>query len=189
MEFTLKVTSIKAQKLPEINDDFAKSLGEYADLADLREKIRLELMRTRQAASKREAVEESVRLLLEQTTIDLPSSAVEEEEEAILRKAVEQLAGRGITPQLVEEWRPRAHEQAVLNLKRNLLLRKIAERESLAVTEEDLDREISLLAQANNVPAARMMEVFNAEGRREGLQASLILRKAVDFLADQAIME
>ncbi len=189
IDYRLKVVSIKAQKLPELNDDFAKSLGEYESLADLREKIRLELLKAREAAARREASEEVLRQLVAQAEIDLPPTVIDEEADSLLRKMAEQIPPQAVSPQVVEQLRAGARAQAVSNLKRTLLLRRIAEAERLAVADEEIDEEIRSLARSNGIPAARLMDSFNAEGRRESLKTTLLLRKAIDFVVGQSIME
>jgi trigger factor len=189
IDYRLKVVSIKAQKLPELNDDFAKSLGEYESLADLREKIRQELLKAREAAARRETSEDIMRQLVAQADIDLPPTVIDEEADSLLRKMAEQIPPQSVSPQVVEQLRAGAREQAVSNLKRTLLLRRIAEAERLAVAEEDVDEEILALARSNGIPAARLMDSFSAEGRRESLKTTLLLRKAIDFVVGQSIME
>lgn len=189
VESTLKVLSIKAEKLPALDDDFAKSLGEVDSLTDLREKIRAELLRAREGQARRETSEDVLRQLVEGATIDLPPAVIEEEADGVLKKSLEQIRPEGITPALIEELRPRAREQAASNLKRHLLLKRIAEEEKIEIGEEEIDQEIRDLAKANNVPAARLLDSFNAEGRREGLRSTLVLRKTVDFLVTRAIMD
>jgi trigger factor len=189
VESTLKILSIKAEKLPALDDDFAKSLGQYDGLPDLREKIRAELLRSREAQARRETSEDILRQLVEGATIDLPPAVIEEEAAGVLKKSLEQIRPEGVTPALIEELRPRAREQAASNLKRHLLLKRIAEEEKIEIGEEEIDQEIRDLAKANSVPAARLLDSFNAEGRREGLRTTLVLRKTVDFLVTRAIMD
>jgi trigger factor len=189
IDYRLKVVSIKARKLPELNDEFAKSLGEYDSLEGLRVKVGEELLKARQAAARREASEDVMNRLVEQTSIDLPPTVIDEEADSLLRKMAEQLPPNGVSPQVIEQLRAGAREQAVSNLKRTLLLRRIAETERLAVAEDEVDEEIRRLAQTNGIPVARLMDSFNAEGRRDGLKSSLLLRKAIDFVVGQAIME
>ena len=189
IDYRLAIEEIKAQRLPDVNDDFAKSLGDYDDLTDLRQKISRELLRIREGAARRELAEDVLRQLVERAEIDLPPSAVDEEAEAIMRKAAEQLPPDGLTQAAAETLQVRAREQAAVNLKRNLLLHRIAEQERLSVGEEEADAEIRALAQASQIPSARLMESFKAAGRRESLKNTLLLRKAIDFVVGQAIME
>ncbi len=182
VDYRLKVVSIKAQKLPELNDEFAKTLGEYESLAGLKDKIREEMLKARQSAARREAAEEVLTQLVEKAGIDLPPTVVDEEADTILRRMAEQIPPQGISPEVVEQLRAGAREQAAANLKRTLLLRRVAEAEKLAVSEDEVDEEIRGLAQANGIPPARLMDSFNAEGRREGLKSTLLLRKAMDLV-------
>ncbi len=189
IEYRLKVQSIKAERLPEANDEFARGLGEFESLAALRDKIGGELAKSRREQARRDASEDILRQLVEQTTIDLPPAAVEEEAEEVLKKTFQSLPAESLTPELVEQFRPRAREQAAAAIKRQLLLQRISQAEKIAVSEEEVDQEIRDLAMSNGVPPARLMDSFAQEGRREGLKASLTLRKTVDFLVDRAIME
>jgi trigger factor len=189
IDYRLKVVSIKAQKLPEVNDDFAKSLGDYESLADLRGKIQTELLKARETAARREASEDVLRQLVAQADIDLPPTVIDEEADSLLRKMAEQIPPQAVSSQVVEQLRAGARGQAVSNLKRTLLLKRIAEAERLAVTEDEIDEEIRGLARSNGIPAARLMDSFNAEGRRESLKNTLLLRKAIDFVVGQSIME
>lgn len=189
IEYSLKVQSIKAERLPEPNDEFARSLGEFDSLVGLKDKIRSELGKSREAQARRDASEDILRQLIEQTAMTLPPAAVDEEAEEVLKKTFQSVPAEGITPELVEQFRPRAREQAAAAIQRQLLLQRIAEAEKIAVSDDEVDQEIRDLAQSNGVPAARLLDSFAQEGRREGLRSSLILRKTVDFLVAQAIME
>jgi trigger factor len=88
----------------------------------------------------------------------------------------------------VEELKAKAREKARENLKTSLILQKVAQREKLVVGDEEVEEEIKALARRNNVPLAQLIEKVNQEGRREEIRRSLLLRKAIDFLADNAVL-
>ncbi|MDP2915326.1 MAG: trigger factor [Candidatus Aminicenantes bacterium] len=190
VEYRLKVDSIKEKRLPELNDDFAKTLGEFENLAGVKDKIRQEIQGAREQAGRRETADEIVRTVVDRAAIELPESAVEEETEAVLKNMLSSLPAKQLlTKELVEALQGSARKQAEANLRRHVILRKIADAEAIRVGEEEVDQEIKALAQANNIPLARASETFNQEDRRENLKNSLLLRKTVDFLLEQAIME
>jgi len=118
--------------------------------------------------------------------LELPESLVDEEAVAILRSWATQLPA-GLPPSQVEELKEKAREKARENLKTSLLLQKIAHREKLAVGDEEIEEEIKALARRNNVPLAQLVEKINQEGKREEIRGSLLLRKAIDFLVDNAV--
>ena len=189
IEYLIRVVSIKEKQVPGLNDEFAKHLGEYDSLTDLKGKIKSELQAARERAAKSEQTEEVLKAILEKVEIELPPSLVEEETQSILKRILSSAPQQNPAKETVDALRVSAGRQAEQNLKRHLVLKKIAEAEGLKVGEEEVDSEIQALAKANNIPPARVMESFNQEGRRESLKNSLLLKKTVDFLAGQAIID
>jgi len=187
IEYEITVSSIKEKRVPELNDEWAKDLGEYENLAALREKVHQELEKAKQEGVRREIGEEVVKGLVEKLQLELPESLVEEEALSLLRNWAAQLPA-GLPSSQVEELRKRAGEKARDNLKTSLLLQKIAQREKLSVGDEEVEEEIKALARRNNVPLAQLIEKVNQEGRREEIRNSLLLRKAIDFLVDNAVL-
>jgi trigger factor len=189
IEYRLKVISIKDKRLPETNDDFARTLGEFDSLAALQDKIRQEIQASREQAGRRETAEEILRTVVDRASIELPPSIVDEETEAVLKSMLQAVPASAVTQELLDTLRGAARKQAESNLKRHLLLRKIAAAESIKITEEDVDQEIAGLAERNGLPAARAMESFAQGERRAELKNSLLVRKTIDFLVGQAIIE
>lgn len=191
VEYSLKAISIKAQKLPELDDDFARSLGDYAGLEDLKTRIRNEIQSSRDVQTRREAADEILQAIADKATLPLPENLVRHEAENVLREIVSTPSGEPakIRPADIEALRAEALKRAERKVRNHMILMKIAQTEKLAVSEEETDDEIRRLAQSNNVPFLRLRETFDQEGRREELQTSLLLKKSIDFLARSAIME
>lgn len=185
IEYRIKVISIKERRVPELNDDFAKTLGEYDNLAAVKEKIRQEIQKAREETGRRETAEEILQAVVEKASIELPASPVDDEAEAVLKNILSSAPRHNLSQEAWAELRSRAREQAEKNLKRHLVLRKIAEIEAIKVEEEDVDKEIRTLAKENNIPLDRAQEAVN----RESLKRSLLLRRTVDFLVEKAIIE
>jgi trigger factor len=187
VEYEIRVISIKEKKVPEMSDEWAKDLGEYEDLAALKQRVRQELEKARAEASRREMGDELVKGLIEKLELELPESLVEEEAVSILRGWATQLPAELPSTQ-VEELREKAKGQAQRSLKTSLLLQRIAHQEKLAVGDEEIEEEIKAMAKRNNVPLAQLVEKVNQEGKREDIRNSLLLRKAIDFLFDNAVL-
>jgi trigger factor len=186
IEYEIKVISIKEKKVPELTDEWAKDLGEFDSLVGLRAKVRGELEKAKEEAARRERGEEAIRSLAEQVTLDLPESLVASETQSILRSWAESLRGGLAAPQ-IEELKLRAKEQAARNIKRSLILQKIADRERLSVSDEDVEEEIREMAKRNGVPVAQLVARLNEEGRREDIRMALLTRKTIDFLLENAV--
>lgn len=188
LENEIKLISIKEKKVPELTDEWARDLGEFEDLAALRDRVRRELEKSKAEEARQAMGEEVVETLLQNLDLELPEKLVEEEMASLLRAWLPE-GGRGGTAEVeLDNLRQRAREEATKRIKKSLVLRRIAEKEGLTVTEEEVDEEIRSLAQRNNVPVARLVDQINREGRRGELKASLVLRRAIDFLLENAVI-
>lgn len=186
--YNLKVLSVRETVIPEINEEFAKNMGEES-LTTLREKVRAELQSMKSQAARRETSQEAIQAVIDKAELPLPESVVEEEMGIVLKNIASQMPRRGLTREAVESIRAHARKQAEQNLKEHLIIKKIAAAEGFIITEEDVDAEIKAIAEANGLPLARVIENFQEEGRRDGLKSSLLARRTVDFLVSQSIME
>lgn len=188
MSYSMKVLSIKEKKLPEINDDFAKELGEFNNLKDLRAKLKSELHNSKENAAQRELSDEIVKKIAEKVTFELPESLVEQESLALVKRNLSsqtQQLQQALTKEDVTKLKEQMRGQAEENLKNHLILTKIAENENLTVTDTDVNEEIKNIARVNNIPLAEVQQSVDTEDVR----SKLLLRKTVDFLVENVIME
>lgn len=188
IEYRLKVVSIKEKRIPEINDEFAKHLGDSENLKDLKEKIKKELILVKENNVKREMAEEIIKKISDELNIELPEALVEQESLSLLKNLLSSKPDQDLKQETSEALKAEMKKQAAENLKRHLILRRIAEKENLGVTEEEIEEELKVIAKANNIPLTRLIENMNREGRRENLRTSILFKKTVDFLAKNAII-
>jgi trigger factor len=189
IEYNLKVVSIKEKKLPPLNDDFAKGLGEYKDLTDLKEKIKKEILVSKDESAKREIAEQIIAKISDKIDVELPETLVEEENISLIRQRLAQIPRQDLNKEKIEAMKKEGRKQAEKNLKNHLILSKIAEMEDFDVSKEEEDQELKAIAKANNVPLAEIIDNLNKEGRREELRNTILGKKTVDFLVKQAIIE
>ena len=199
VEFTVTMKEVKKRRVPELNDEFARTLGDAESLAALRDKLRQQL-------SERKAREQDVELkrtLLEKLAaaheVELPESLVEAEAASFLQDlaaTVRATGGRvrGL-PGNAEELRAKALEMARRRVKESLLLEAVARQEGLTLSDAELDAEIEAMAAAypggggagggaeGGTAVRRAME---DPGRRADLLGRLLERKALDLLFQQA---
>ena len=187
--YSLKVRELKEKRLPDLDDEFAKTLGTPEGLKALRDKVRQELLAARERASRNEAASEVLRAIADKVALELPGSAVEQESLAVLRRLLSVYRDRRLSPEALEGLKSEARSQAVEHLRNHLILEKIAQKEGFGVAEEEVQAEIRSLAQANHVPEAALGDMIRRdEHRREEMVENLLFRKTVDFLMKNAIM-
>ncbi|HPW19118.1 MAG TPA: trigger factor [Candidatus Aminicenantes bacterium] len=189
ISYSLKVREVKERRLAPLDDEFAKSLGVEGGLAALRDKVRREILEGRERAVRNETASEVLAGIAEKVALELPESVVEEETLAVLRRTLQAAGGRRVAPEAFEGLRAEARKQAVDHLRNHLILEKIAKKEGLTVTEEELQAEVRSLAQANRVSEAALGDMIRRDERRkEEIRESLLFRKTVDFLVKRAII-
>jgi trigger factor len=191
VEFRVTVKEVKKRRAPELNDEFAKSVGDVDSLAALRDKVRQQLHQRRT----REQESNLKRSLLEKLAatheVEIPESLVESEASAILRDFLETARATGGRIQglaeNVEALQSKARHAARRRVKESLLLEAVARQEGLTVTDAEMEGEIQSIVAA--YPAGDGQAVRAAlqdPARRAGLRARMVERKALDFLFQNA---
>jgi len=189
IEYNLKIESIKEKKLPEIDDDFAKDLGDYKNLEDLKTKLKEQLHESKKNAHRRELAEEIIKNIVAQMSLELPESVVEQESTELLSHQLSSLPRQNLSKEAIDSLRESTRKRAVQNIQNHLILSKIAEKEKIEVSEEEIKDEMKAIAKTHNVSLARVVESINQKGQKEELKDNLLIRKTVDFLVKSAIME
>jgi len=161
--YTVKVKAIKQKSLPEVNDQFAKELGEFADLGALRKRIREDMEAEKKHTAEREAKDKLVAELVKRNDFEVPEALVENQIDLRLERGLRALASRGMKSEDMKKMdlhrlRGGQRDQAVQEVKAALLLEKIAEEEKIEVSDAEIDREVEALAeqskQSGNHPVA-----------------------------------
>ncbi|HVF53902.1 MAG TPA: trigger factor [Actinomycetota bacterium] len=192
VSFTVLVKEVKAKKLPALDDEFAKTVGELDSLDELKAQISERL-----AEVKRSFVEEQIRVrsldaLVAASDLEPPGKLVDDEFEHRLHHFEHELQGAGIAmddyareANVTElEIRRDIREQAARSVKGELLLEEIARGQEFGVTEEDFGREIALAAARTGRDAKEVAEQVVSGGRLGALAADIMRRKALDFVVE-----
>jgi trigger factor len=157
--YTVTVKDLRHLVLPELDDEFAKDLGEFDSLAALRERVREDMHREAEEASRRQLRTDVLKQLAERVSFELPASLVDRELDRRLEEFVRQLMQQDIDPRQAgidwAQFRESQRETARASVASALVLDEIARREQINVSDEDVEREIEqFAAQAQRTPAA-----------------------------------
>jgi trigger factor len=196
LSYSVTLKGLKERDLLPLDDDFAKTVGDVDTLDELHGKLREELHQARTAEARRDALTQIIAKMADGATIDLPEPMIDSAVEDDLRRLRGRLAQQGVPLEaylraveqtedaLREEMRPAAQER----LRNSLLLRAIAEREGIAVGDEDVDaavERISFAAQTSEQP--KQAEAFARSDYVRGmLQSELFERRLTDRLVEIA---
>jgi trigger factor len=186
--YTLKVLSIKEKTFPELNDEFAKGLGEFNDLKDLKAEVKKQLVAAKKEQTKGDMADDIIQTISDRVSFDLPESVVEQEYLAILQRFLSSQQAQSLQKEDAEKIKDDAKKKAQQKLKNHLILSRISEKEKIEVKAEDIEEEIKILAAANNMPIAQAKAQIKKEGHDEEIENRVRLKKTVDFLLKNAII-
>ncbi len=189
-QFTLKVKEVKRRQKPELNDEFAQSLG-YEDLADMREKVRETIQEQYNSALESRIREQAINKLVEEADFELPQSWVNRLTESYVKqlRSDDGYEEDEVAPEEKEaEWRAQAEERANEELKRMAVFTAIIRNEDLQATEEDFEDEAERMTQNYGMRASvsEVAQVLMAGQMRSQTEDQILRRKALDLLLEHA---
>lgn len=187
LAYKMRVNAIKHKVLPELNDDFAKELGEFSSLSAVRHSLRQGMEQERHRAAEREAKDKLLSELIRRNDFAVPDTLVERQINLRLERGLRALASQGMTPEDMKKLdlgrlRAGQHEPAVQEVKGSLLLEKIAEEENITVGDEEIDGEIEALARQTNQPPDAIRTRLTRDGALDRIRSRIRSEKALDFL-------
>ncbi|HEV2314103.1 MAG TPA: trigger factor [Candidatus Acidoferrales bacterium] len=188
--YAVEVKAIKEKKLPELNDDFVKEIGEAAagatTLEELRGKIRERLAAAREEHQQSQAHERILDELVKRHDFPVPEALIEHQMDARLERMVRTLAAQGVDPRAVNvDWvamRQRQRERAERDVKAEILIDRIATAENVEVSDEELEKEFARLAERSGESAAVIRARLTKEGALDRMKSKLRSDKAIDSL-------
>jgi trigger factor len=195
--YTVTVTDVKEPQLPNLDDEFAKSVGAFESLEQLKSRIRTSLYAEKQAEEENRFADQVVDAVVDQAQIAYPESMLEDELNSEVARSKDlaqrlgltwdkylQLAGKSEAA-YKEEAKPRAERR----LKRLLTLLQIIDAEHIEATRKDIDVEIDMRAMAaaqQGGNAAQTRRELSTPDSRRDIEYSIKMRKAIDFLVASA---
>jgi trigger factor len=192
--FSALVKEVKSKRLPQADDDFAKTASEFDTLAELREDLRTKIRQLKEMEANAVVRDQVLRGIVDLVDVDLPDRLVDEETERRVVRAQERAEQAGTTlEQALQEqgwdelrFRSDARSHAVRALKADLALEAVARQEEIGVTEEDLGREVAALAQAIGRDVKEVARLLERSGQVTSLAGDIIRSKALDLLVEAA---
>ena len=148
--FKVKLNEINEMQLPEANDEFAKTIGNFNSISELKDKIKEELQKQIDIDLKNYKIDQIIEKLLQENDFDIPEGLVIMEMNNLTRRYIDNLAKQGLTLEKIGRTRDEifisTRKQAENNIKLIYMLLEIAKREKIEVTDSDIENEIKKTA-------------------------------------------
>jgi len=191
VEWRANVKEIYKRELPPLDDDFAKDQGDVQSLAELRDRVRSDLLTHAKSEADARARAGLLDLVLDRNKIDVPESLVTREQRSMESELASTLRQAGMPEEQVNERVQNAAEDIKTRARKraasSLVLDAIAEQEKVEVTDDELAERIgAIMRQAGTKNRERFSEFYSQEQNREGLRQTMRREKAMDQLLTRA---
>jgi trigger factor len=189
--YSVKINGIKQKSLPELNDDFARELGEFSSLDQVRKQIRENIQSEKRHSAEREAKDKLVNELVRRNDFEVPESLVDRQIDLRLERGLRALAAQGMKMEDMKKMdlprlRAGQREQALQDVKSSLLLDRIADLEKIQVSDNELNREIESLAKQSKQTSEAVRARLTQDGGLDRIRVRIRSEKTLDFLYHQS---
>ena len=189
--YTVKVNGIKQKSMPELNDDFAKELGEFTSLDQVRKQIRENMEAEKRHTAEHEAKDKLVAELVKRNDFEVPESLVDRQIDLRLERGLRALAAQGMKMEDMKKMdlprlRAGQRDQAVHDVKSSLLLERIADLEKIEVSDEELNQEVESLAKQSKQTSEAVRARLTQDGGLDRIRMRIRSEKTLNFLYHQS---
>jgi trigger factor len=193
IEWRATVKEIFVRQLPELDDEFAKDLGEPGGLSELREKVRAELIESASARAEARVRQGLLELVIERNPIEVPESVVEMELKSMEHELAANLEEGGLSHEQAharaagnrDELRTRAQKRACSSL----IVDALADQESVVVSDEEVGERVAKLVTQSGRERERVAKFYREEENRDKLKIAMRREKTLDVLLSRAQVE
>ena len=190
VRFRAAVKGVRRKELPELNDEFARDLGDYKDLEELRDTVRKVMLREKEYVAQQEAKSKLVETLVDSHDFPVPEALIERRVEDIVEQNLRALAMRGVDPRTVKlDWdkiREAQRDKAVRDVKASLLLDRVADKQQIEPTTDEVERELQRLSKQERQPVPALRVKFEKDGTLRRIASHIRTEKTLSYLFERA---
>lgn len=190
--FKVTVNDVKRREIPEIDDDFAKDVSEFATVEELKGDIKNKLEKAAEEKAEREFRNEAIKQAVENAQMEIPEIMVEERIDNMINDLDINLQNRGMnleqylkyTNSDMNALRQNYREAALINVKTDLVLEAVVKAENLEANPEDIKTELAAMAEAYDAKFEDVEKIVRQQGHFNALVASVLRKKAAQLIID-----
>jgi trigger factor len=190
VSFQVKIKEIKEKILPALDEEFARDLGDYSSLEELKAKLKEDIEKEKKLALERQLKDRVIEQLLEANTFEVPESLVEEQTKALVSDMKLKLAAQGVDFKNLGVTEQKLHEDykttAQKQVRTFLILEKIAGQEGIMVTDQEADDRLKEMSERMHQKFDAVKQYYEKNGLLPELKAGILREKALSFLLEKA---
>ena len=194
--FKCKVHEVKAEELPKLDDDFASDVSEFDTLDEFKKDLQEKLEESAKKTAVQRMQDAAVRAVVDANDFDIPEVIVDDEIQAMIRDFDRQLSYQGLNIQQfmqfsgkeMEEIKKEFKEDAEKRAKTKMVIEAVAKKENFEVTDEEIEEDLQKMADLYKMELSKIKEILG-DSHKEATIMELKMRKAVDFIYDNAVVK
>lgn len=181
--FVINIKKVQEKNLPELNDEFAKKLGEFESMDQLRSRVQEDLEKQELERAKNEAYEKAMDTLIKNNPFEVPEARIEAYIDYMVEESAKQQ--KGGEPPNRDEIAQRYTEAGIRAIKRNRIIEYIAQKEKIRATQEEVDEQILVMAQQYGTSFEEIKTVLRKNGATNRIRNDIREKKTLDFLVGE----
>jgi trigger factor len=190
VDFKVTLKGLKKKVLPELTDEFIKSIGGDQDLAGLKETIKNDMIESDKKRIDEAFKNRLVRKLAEENPIEVPPRLLEEQKKSLIEDFKNRMQSQGMTPadfeQYIQKWDADFAKSAKEMIQSSFLIDAIARKHDLACTQADVDTKLEQYAAQSGIEVQKVKEFYSKPEQLSRLTYSLTEEKVIQFLMNTA---
>ncbi len=191
--FKVKINEIKMEELPELDDEFAQDVSEFDTLDEYKQSVEKKLVERKETEGKRAQENEAIDKIVEVSEMEIPDVMVDNQARSMIDDFANRISQQGLSmeqymqfsgttvDQMLEQMKP----EALKRIQSTLVLEEIVKKESIQISEEDIDAEVERMAGMYGMEAAEL-KAYMGESEKESMKMELGIQKAIELIMDQA---
>ncbi len=190
LSYRVEIQAVKKKVVPELDDEFAKSVSEFKTMDELKDRVSENLAARKKYVAETEAKQGLLNQLVVAHSFPVPDTLVEGQVDGKLERFLNQLISQGMDPRTVgldwQKLREDAKPEAEKDVRGSLILEKVGEAEAIEVKEEEVDELIRELAQERHEAPAALKTRLTRDGELPTIERRLRNQKALDLIYQHA---
>lgn len=191
--FQCDVKKVETKELPELDDDFAQDVSEFDTLAEYREDVKKNLTEKKEKEARAAKENAAVDKAIENAEMEIPDAMINTQVRQMMNDFASRMQSQGLTMEqyfqftgmIAEKMQEEMKPQALKRIQTRLVLEKIAETENIEVSEDEVNEEISKMAEMYKMEADKLKELLG-DRELEQMKKDMAVQKAVTLVADEA---
>jgi len=184
--FRFTVKDVKERVLPNLDDEFAKDLGDYETLDALKKELGNQVEKRLKEESDNKLAEELVRVLVEKNPIDVPPSLVQRQMQVAEAEVVQMARRTGRPPAIPAELRARIQADSEMKVRAGLLMAEIAKKEGIKIGDAEIEEGLKELAEQSGKNLAKLRAEYREPEKREMLIGMILENKVLDIIESKS---